>query len=79
MRKLTLRRNKELIRRAKAIAKRRGKSISKIVAENFSVLGSPYSREADELAPTVRSLKGILKGPAVGQEEYHRHLEGKFL
>ena len=77
--KLTLRLDEGLIRRAKAIAKRRGKSLSQMVAEYFALLGSRSSKEPKELAPTVDSLKGILKGSKVDRQDYKRHLEDKYL
>lgn len=77
--KLTLRLDAALIRRAKVIAKRKGKSVSQMVAEYFAFLGSGSSKEADKLAPTVKSLKGILKGSKLGREDYRRHLEDKYL
>jgi hypothetical protein len=77
--KLTLRLDEGLIRRAKVIAKRRGKSLSQIVAEYFALLGSRSPKEPDDLAPTVKSLKGILKGSDLDREDYERHLEDKYL
>lgn len=77
--KLTLRLDEALIRRAKVIAKRKGKSVSQMVAEYFALLGSRSSNEAEELAPTVKSLKGILKGSKLDREDYRRHLEDKYL
>jgi hypothetical protein len=74
--KLTLRLDEGLIRRAKVIAKRRGKSLSQMVAEYFALLGS---RSPKDLAPTVKSLKGILKGSDLDREDYERHLEDKYL
>ena len=77
--KLTLRLDEGLIRRAKLIAKRKGKSVSQMVAEYFALLGSRPSKEPDELAPTVNSLKGILKGSKLDRKDYRRHLEDKYL
>jgi hypothetical protein len=69
--KLTLRLDEALVRRAKAYAKRTGKPVSQLVAEYFAVLGT--------LTPTVRHLKGALRGASVDVEEYRRHLEEKYL
>ncbi len=77
--KLTLRLDEGLIRRAKVIAKRRGKSLSQMVAEYFALLGSRSPKGPDDLAPTVKSLKGILKGSDLDREDYERHLEDKYL
>jgi hypothetical protein len=77
--KLTLRLDDRLIRQAKAIAKRRGKSVSEMVAEYFKLLGSRSSGGAEQLAPMVQSLKGILKGSGLDQKDYRKHLEDKYL
>ena len=78
--KLTLRLEEELIRRAKSFAKRTGKSVSQIVADYFASLEgrTPAEHEA-ELTPVVQSLKGALRGAHVDTEDYHRHLEDKYL
>ena len=77
--KLTLRMEEDLIRRAKAFARRRGKSVSRIVADYFSDLEKKRSKPGDEFAPVVRSLKGSLRGTGVGVKDYRRHLEKKYL
>jgi hypothetical protein len=77
--KLTLRLDEALIRRAKVIAKRKGKSVSQMVAEYFALLESRSSKEAEELAPAVKSLKGMLKGSQLDREDYRPHLEDKYL
>ena len=77
--KLTLRMDDELINRAKSYAKKRGKSVSQVVAGYFSVLDKKPGREKPELTPLVRSLKGSLKGAKVGKEVYHKYLEEKYL
>ncbi len=77
--KLTLRLEEELIQRAKSFAKRTGKSVSQIVAHYFASLeGTPPENDV-ELTPVVRSLKGALRGADVDIEDYHRHLEDKYL
>ncbi len=76
--KLTLRLDDRLISRAKAYAKRRGKSVSEMVAEYFGLLGSRSDRSVQELAPTVRSLKGVLRGSSLDKGEHRRHLEDKY-
>jgi len=77
--KLTLRLDDRLIRQAKAIAKRRGKSVSEMVAEYFKLLGSRSSGGVEELAPTVQSLKGVLKGTRLDRKDHRQHLEDKYL
>jgi hypothetical protein len=70
-----------LIRQAKEVARKRGKSLSRIVAGYFSSLeketDAPLSQPIP-LTPIVRSLKGALKGVKVDKETYHRYLEKKY-
>lgn len=76
--KLTLRLEDGLIRRAKRIAGRKGKSVSQMVADYFSMLEEPTQKPKEKLPPIVRSLKGALRGADVKPEDYHRHLEEKY-
>lgn len=77
--KLTLRLDERLIRRAKAHARRTGKSVSQIVADYFAFLGQKPTDGNSRLAPTVRSLRGMLRGSKVGIGDYRRYLEEKHL
>jgi len=77
--KLTLRLDDELIQSAKAFAKKRGKSVSQIVAHYFASLDKNPKDLNVGLAPTVRSLKGVLRGADVDVEGYRRHLEERHL
>ena len=73
--KLTLRLEEELIGVAKEFARSNGKSVSRIVADYFALLGR--GREGPEISPTVRSMKGSLRGAS--PEDYRRYLEDKYL
>lgn len=75
--KLTLRLDTQLIERAKTHARNRGKSVSQMVADYFTLLGQ--EEQPETLAPLTRSLHGALRGIAVDEDEYHRHLEEKYL
>jgi len=77
--KLTLRLDKRLIGLAKKIAKERGKSLSQMVEDYFRALQSGQSGDVDELTPTVKSLKGSLKGSDVGEKDYKKYLVEKYL
>ena len=77
--KLTLRLDDELINRAKSGAKKRGKSLSQMVAGYFSVLDAEPEKEASEFTPLVQSLKGSLKGAKVTKKDYYKYLEEKYL
>jgi len=77
--KLTLRLDEELIRQAKAYARRSGKSVSRIVADYFSLLSDELDEESSELTPTVKLLRGALREAGIDEEDYRAHLERKFL
>ncbi len=76
--KLTLRLDEELIRRAKATAKRRGKSISEMVGDYFRLLDSPSpAPKEEELTPRVKALLGSLAGCRLDEEDHREWLERK--
>ena len=75
--KLTLRLDGQLIERAKAHAKKRGKSVSQMVADYFALLDRDDQPET--LAPLTRSLYGSLGGAVVDEDTYREHLEKKYL
>ena len=76
--KLTLRMDETVIRKAKMEAKRRGKSVSRMVAEFIESIGSrPGSEKV--LPPTTASLVGILKGKEISEDDYKVHLREKYL
>jgi hypothetical protein len=75
--KLTLRLDERLIRRAKRHARRSGKSVSQMVAEYFSLLGTAPGTPTDMLPPIVASLRGALSGSGVEEKDYYVHLEEK--
>ena len=75
--KLTLRLDDTLIGRAKAEARRTGKSVSQLVAEYFALLSATHGGSEEPLPPQVRALKGVLRGTAVDVEDYHQYLADK--
>jgi len=76
--KLTLRLEESLVQRAKAEAKRRGKSVSRMVAEYFDSLGAPAEPpDTRSLPPITSSLAGIAKGHALSVEDHRRHTKTK--
>jgi hypothetical protein len=77
--KLTLRLDEDLIDQAKSFAKKRGKSVSQLVADYFASLANKPEKGEKDLSPTVRSLKGVLRGTDVDAEDYRRHLEERHL
>ena len=75
--KLTLRLEEQLIERAKAHAKKRGKSVSQMVADYFALLDREDRPEI--LVPLTRSLHGALRSTAVDEDTYRERLEEKYL
>ena len=76
--KLILRMDEEIVRKAKMEAKRRGKSVSQMIAEYIESIGLQQNSEKD-LPPTTASLVGILKGKKISEEDYKTHLREKYL
>ena len=76
--KLTLRMDENTVRKAKIEAKRRGKSVSRMVAEFIESIGLQQTSEK-VLPPTTASLVGILKGKEISEEDYKTHLREKYL
>ncbi len=78
--KLTLRLEQRLIRRAKAYARRTGKSVSELVAEFFGRLDAPTGEPVaprDAQSPAVQSLVGALAGTRLDEDDYREHLAEK--
>jgi hypothetical protein len=73
--KLTLRLDDELIERAKKEARKRGSSLSKMVAGYFR--GITTSPKKSDLPPVTARLLGVLRGADAAN--YRRHLEEKHL
>ncbi|SPD75302.1 conserved hypothetical protein [uncultured Desulfobacterium sp.] len=77
--KLTLRMDENLIESAKEYSVKTGKSVSRIVADLFEIIKNEKINREDPLTPTVRSLKGILKGKQIDEKDYKKYLEEKYL
>lgn len=75
--KLTLRMDEELIERGKKAAREGGKSVSRLVADYFEVMGSLSPQGEESLPPITRSLFGVAAGSRLTEEDYRRHLEEK--
>jgi hypothetical protein len=78
--KLTLRLDAELIKKAKLYAAHKGASVSQIVADYFQAIQYQESEEPEvayRLPPATASLSGILEGKSVDEAEYRAHLEKK--
>ena len=72
---LKVRVERELLERAEAFSRKTGKSVSDIISECLQRLPEP-SEEPIRVAPIVRSLRGVLRGAGLTEEDYRRHLEG---
>ena len=77
--KLTLRLEDELIDKAKTLARQRGKSLSKLVAEYFNYITSKELKSEADLPPVVKSLYGSLANSDIKESDYKKYLEGKYL
>ncbi len=70
--KLTLRLDHELIEQAKAFAASHGKSVSQVVSDYFERLSADPKKPS--ATPSVRSLRGVLKGHDISEDDYLQHL-----
>ena len=77
--KLTLRMDEHLIAAAKEYSAKTGKSLSRIVADFFRTIQNENREKEQILPPTVRSLKGALKKGDIGEDDYKKYLEEKYL
>jgi len=80
--KLTLKLNGRTIQKAKAAAKKRGQSLSKMVENYFESVTANYpSVREKEISPRVRALSGIVKVPKNfdPEKEYTDYLLKKYL
>jgi hypothetical protein len=75
--KVTIRLDRELLRRAQAYARRAHKSISTIVAEYFASLDGDKAGKETRLPPKVRSLRGALRDRGVSEDDYGTHVAEK--
>jgi hypothetical protein len=76
--KLTLRMDDMLIQQAKQAAEKRGKSVSRMVAEFFGTLGE-RTKPGLSYPPITASLLGVLRDKPMDEGAYKRHLREKHL
>jgi hypothetical protein len=77
-RKLTIRLDEGLIEMGKVYAKRTGRSLSRLVADYFTLLAAKPEPEG-ELTPAVKELKGALAKADVSTHDYEEYLAKKHL
>lgn len=75
--KLTLRMDDKLIAMAKEEAAIRGKSVSQMVGDFFDQLARTQT-SVQKMPPVTASLRGVLKGVVVSEEDYKKHLQEKY-
>jgi len=71
--------DRDLIEQAKAYAKRRGRSVSAVVAEYFESLTKESPRTPPLPTRQLDSLVGILKDAKIEESDYKKYLEKKYL
>jgi hypothetical protein len=76
--KLTLRLDRDLIRRAKSHSRQSGKSLSALVADFFTLLAKDRPEAELPLPPRVRSLVGAFKGSTATEKDYRKRLAEKY-
>jgi len=77
--KLTLRLDENLVESAKKYSAKTGKSVSKIVADLFSIINNEKIENEFEITPTVKALRGALRKTAIDERDYKDYLEEKYL
>lgn len=71
--------DEKVIARAKALARRQGRSVSALVEEFLSSLSAPPRKRALlEGAPILRQLQAKLAGVRVDRSDYDAYLEKKY-
>ena len=76
--KLTLKMDECVVKKAKMEARRRGTSVSRMVAEFIESIGL-HQDAKQKIPPVTASLVGILKGGKISEEDYRAHLREKYL
>lgn len=76
--KLTLRLDANLVGRAKTEARKRGTSLSKMVADYFRAISIRDGKTGVPLPPVTEALLGSLRGQSISRDDYRKHLEEKY-
>lgn len=78
--KLTLRLDKDVIEKAKEYSQKKGESLSRLVENFFKTLVEQKETEkSHQLTPTVKKLRGLLRGKKVSEADYKKFLKEKYL
>ena len=76
---LILQLDKQLVQYVEKYAKQQGKSVSQLVAEYFALLKTPNENSQEQLPPITQSLRGVLRGSNVDEQDYQQFLKEKYL
>lgn len=74
--KLTLRMDEDVIEEAKAYARERGTSLSKLAEQFFEEI-SVEQTEGERHSPTVQKLRGVLSDEEISESDYYEYLAEK--
>jgi hypothetical protein len=77
--KLTLYIDDDVISHVKAYAKEHKLSVSKVVNNFLMILKQNRFENETDKAPITDSLQGVLRDNSPFKEDYHKHLEDKYL
>ncbi|WP_420322915.1 DUF6364 family protein [Flagellimonas sp.] len=79
--KLTLTIEQEIIKKAKAYAKAKNRSLSDIIENYLKFLTATESKDSEKLNPLIESLKGSFKAPKDFdyKKELQKRREDKYL
>ena len=77
--KITLYLEEDLVRRLKDQSRKTGKSVSRVASDLLRLLQPDSEKQEEKIPPIVASLKGILKGKKISEEDYKKFLEEKYL
>jgi len=74
---LTLQLDERIMQYAQKYAKQQGKSVSQLVTEYLVLLRDQTEKKPQTLPPITQSLRGVLRGINLDEQDYKRYLEEK--
>ncbi len=77
--KLTLRLDDKLVESAKKYSAKTGKSVSRIVADLFSIITEENQEKEFAITPVVKSLRGAMGKARIDETDYRAYLEERHL
>ncbi|MCP4401957.1 MAG: antitoxin [bacterium] len=76
---LTLQLDERIMQYAQTYAKQQGKSVSQIVSEYLALLKDQTEKTPQPVPPITQSLRGVLRGVKLDEQDYKRYLEEKHM